>query len=268
MKPAALIAFVLASHAAVAVACSCALGLYVASPADGAVVPANARVFVGDGFRYELLNEATTLTLHDGDGELVDTQRSVIETGLGKLFVLTPTALLTEDTSYEVRIDDTRLLQFTASAQILDQAPPLPRVLERDGEAYYGRGGGDCGDSFSVSWRLSASGDLVLVDRDRTTTFDPATLTGTVTSVSATNPNGPTFAGMGRGGCGSTWKEAEPGAEVHARFGVLDAAGNFSGWSEPDRNQIPACGCGASGATGLTAFGLFAAALRRRKRSR
>lgn len=268
MHPASLVAFALASHAAVALACSCAMGLYVASPADGAVVPANARVFVGDGWRYELQEEGATLTLHDGDGAVVATQRSVIEVGLGKLFVLTPDVPLTDGASYEVRVNDTRALQFTASAQVLDEAPSLPRVLERDGDVYYGSGGGDCGDSFSVSWTLSAAGALLLVDRDRTTTFDPSTLTGRVASLREINPTGPTLAGLGRSGCGSSWKEAAPGAEVGARFGVLDAAGNFSGWSEIDRNQVPGCGCGAGSASGLAAFGLLAAALRRRRATR
>lgn len=268
MKPAALIAFALASHASIALACSCVQGLYLMSPTEDVVAPVNARVFLGDGVHWSLLDEGASPTLHQADGTLVDTQLGVIESGLGKLFVLTPEALLTEGATYEVRADDSPVNRFTVSGNRLEGTPPLPRVIERDGSTYHGRGGGDCGDSFYVSWTLNASGTLLLVDRDHTTTFDPSTVSGRVAAVNTTNPTGPSLTSLGTFGCGATWKEATPGAEVGARFGVLDAAGNFSGWTSIDRNQVPRFGCGCgTGSEALVAIGLLAL-LRRRRTSR
>ena len=80
---------------------------------------------------------------------------------------------------------------------------------------------------------------------------------------------------VGSGPCTGGWPRSGDGAADSApvRFGAIDLAGNFSGWSDPVNVQLPdGCGCRLGGAApGASALwmapllGLFAL---RKRRSR
>lgn len=259
-----LLAFLVASSASVAVACSCVNGLIVLSPSSG-TVPPNARIFVGDGsLPSEIPNDRPRL--FSPDGTEFPTGHSVIETGRGTLHVLSPEEELPQVAGYTVRVDGSRISSFDVAGAALSGKPPVPRVVERSGSTHFGEGGGDCGDQFWASWSVAAEGELLLVDRDGSTTFDPHALSGSIAGAHHVASEGLTPTSLGNGGCGGNWDDAEPGAEVQARFGVLDAAGNFSGWSAPDRGEVPlfGCSCGGDGSALLLAcLGLLVRARRR-----
>jgi hypothetical protein len=46
---------------------------------------------------------------------------------------------------------------------------------------------------------------------------------------------------LGYGGCLEGWPHGERTATL--RFGAFDAAGNFSGWTEPEEFSLGGCGC-------------------------
>lgn len=270
MKPAALLAFLAASSAATAFACSCARGLSLMLPeTDQSGVPANTRIYVGDaaGPGLDLPGGAPPPVLLDAAGAEVPVEHSTLQSGFGALRVLTPSSPLEVGRRYTVEIEAFVVTTFVVATAADTEAPPVPQVVDTDGSVYYGS---DCGDSFWAQYTVQAQGPLLLLDRDGTARYAPTSVSGSVTSVGRTErTGGPNFPSVGHdGGCGGNWAEASAGSTARTRFAVIDLAGNFSGWSVFEESAIPFVGCGGcSGAPGLSAFAL-AGLLARRRRSR
>lgn len=205
------------------------------APFDGELgVPLNTRVYLGLGGPDRIILRVQ------------ETQTSVpfVLSDISGGRVLTPDALLAPDTKYEVEDNGTTLLRFTTGSTQDTTAPAIPTVKSERGEGDrpsplgpLGGGPGSCGGGGidgHVMYVMEVDGSFILVDYDESSTFDPVALDGNVSDIARTD---------------LVYVYGSDAKKV--RFGAVDGAGNFSGWSEFRDVNIPedsgACACASPG---------------------
>jgi hypothetical protein len=261
---------------ATARACSC-IGLEMLAPADGQRdVPRNTKLWVvGHGFP----SSAFTLTGPGGDIP-VSVERLNPQTARQR-WVITPTFELTGNSSYELAVCNpfgppenrcSKLTRFDVGTGRAEQpAPPTERrrsTLYREGQS------DSCGPSSTrmVKFEVDWDGLLLLADIEGANRFPTDPLDVLSTAISDRDYARAGGFHLGKGSCVfQPW----PGKDTaQVRFGVVNLAGQFSGWGEPSTATLPdETGCQLVGGRGARApwtagaVGLLCLALRRRRRS-
>jgi MYXO-CTERM domain-containing protein len=259
-------------------ACSC-FQPKVTAPANGAVdVPPNTKLwYVADG----ISSGQALFTLTGPQGEI---PLSAVELGdLGYLrgFVLTPERELNPG-AYRLALCQaakpcSELTAFTVAQGRADE-PRIP--VERGGRSeWYRKGdpGSSCGPDPSRFAILDFDweGLLLLADVAEANPYpaDPARLFYHAFTATEIERGGGVW--VGAGACTPYWPRSAEGIADSApvRFGAVNLAGEFSGWSEPVTVQLPeGCGCRLGGAGGGSAAWIAVAlglcGLLRRRRSR
>lgn len=238
---------------------SCAGPPAVLAPAWGTRdVPTNTRFWIALQAAWEsdasLDGLETVLIGSDGmEVELVETRLGLYER---ELSVLTPAQELLPSSSYQLWVCDgpvcsTQVTEITTGTGPDTEPPPPPAERERDHGVKV------------VSLWVDFEG-ILLVDLGGGQ-LDPATLTGSVHDVTAAHDEP---VSLGRGGCVDSW----PGSirdDRPLRYGALDLAGNFSGWTEPETLAVDGCACSTEhrgGSGGLVLLALLVGGARRRRR--
>ena len=184
--------------------------------------------------------------------------------------VLAPIAPLAAQTSYVVRWTpppssnlSPTLATFT-TGEAADISPPaLPIETQRTQVHVDASSGEDpVREHDLIDVTLSHEPGVAVVDVGATTTLDPSTLAGVVTTLGADKlVLGPTA-----GACGEDDWNAQPST---VRYGAFDVAGNFSGWTPPTALEIAGCSIATHGnGVGLGGALLVLAFLARRRRWR
>ncbi len=149
--------------------------------------------------------------------------------------ILTPEAELLPFTEYEVRCNGYPQAPglswtFTTGAGPTSAPPALPDPLELEAIASRSHAFG-----LSIGVRvpgLLERGTVALLDLGGGAGFDPDSLSGAVNQVAFGWRQEPTSAWLGQAACDRNWSDVAPGSSRSLSIGLLDAAGNFSGWSE------------------------------------
>jgi hypothetical protein len=235
-------------------ACSCS-DFELLAPADGQTdVPTNAKLWLIIAGQSPF-----TPTLTGPGGEV---PFSVLHLGPEWLqrLVITPVQELTPGATYELatcargrqgQIGQCRkVTRFSVGSRRADQ-PGLP--VERGHSAFYlgGEKGSSCGSSptRTVEFKVDWAGLLLVADIDGANPFpaDP----GGLLFAAITNKRY-AYQGhfsLGTGPCVSPHWPAQDTAQV--RFGVVNIAGEFSGWSQPSPVTLPEDGgCQMAGGRG------------------
>lgn len=239
---------------------SCAGPPGVLAPAWGSRdVPTNTRFWIAPlaAWESDASLDGLEMVLIGSDGMEVELVAARIGLYGRELSVLTPAQELLPSSSYQLWACDgpvcsTQLTEITTGTGPDAESPPLPAERERDHGVKV------------VSLLVDFEG-ILLVDLGGGQ-LDPATLTGSVHDVTAAHDE-PVF--LGRGGCVDSW----PGSirdDRPLRYGALDLAGNFSGWTEPETLAVDGCACsterrGGSPRGVLVLLALLAGARARRR---
>jgi hypothetical protein len=273
----------------------------VVSPVDGSIdVPTNSLILLGDAHTEEAWSSRRALRAQaqaagsedaarlnaqadvlpdgpqqvrvlDASGREVPLRaRGRIRTGgdIGSLGVWETTEPLVPNAQYELWAGLARLSRFRVGT-LAKTEPPKVQVRALGGFAekrHLVR---------RVPWRpavgfefdVTHDGAVVLVDLDGTGRFDATTLSGEVADLTVDRR---VF--LGRKICSQNWPGVDTGSKAQVRFGVLDAAGNFSGWSAPVEAQTPSFhGLGCTAVTAvpwpLLALMLLGAVRSKRRRA-
>jgi len=267
-------------------ACSCGdESTTVVLPEPGsASIPANAKVWIQDetlallwkktGVEWRRQCESDAPSILDEDGVPIP----AIITELNAVLVLSADGPLTMGHTYQIQgcggypfdpYGDEAPLDlgtFRVDRDADETKPGLP-IVDIGASDYLEDANDSCGDFayVEVTWSSDEPG-LLLVDvgDSGSPDLDLEDLSGHVSGLVINEE----FR-IGRGLCelGAGWGEAAPGASTDVRFGMLDLAGNFSGWTDPVRIEIEErCGC----STGSPRAGLIVLVVlplvRRRKR--
>lgn len=235
-------------------ACTCASPI-VENPKEGEL-PIDGPIVVND-----LIWEDVSVFLRDEAGASVELVTSEVAVGDVPSFLrfFRPANELVPGATYS--FDSSRQwasTEFTTVAALGEPEIPVVKDIHyRKGEA------GTCGKYNYAELELENQSGILVVDLDSESSFDPETLSGTVSAVGGV---------VGRLACSSNWYEAGPGASARARVGVINESGHFSGWSEPFTLKFPSEpseGCAlraprnrASGVIALTAVLGLSAVLR------
>ena len=226
-------------------ACSCALP-FLLEPREGATdVPTNAKIWhlptsPEPGATYRL----------EGPNGAVAMDKVAVAPSLGSGipgFVFTPRQPLTPGATYRfvVCLSPTNCLSgkgFTVGSRRLDSAA-LPSPLSREPYFVPGSPNSSCGPApiQGITFRFDWDGIALLMDVDGDNAFSPATLQDLLkhTAIKAFSPElisaGPSF-------CSMDWPRDPSGNPVltpRLRFGVVDIAGNFSGWTPSEQVALP-----------------------------
>jgi hypothetical protein len=225
-------------------ACSCAAYPLLVPPINATGVPINTRIWVTDRRRLE-------------PPRLIG-PRGEVPTGLGQLRrgeilnadVLTPQAPLEPDTTYTVASHDGTSLGSFTTGRIQDTDPPaLPRELLRTSEARLSPGS-SCGYrsqriELDVAWQdvfllahLTTGAPPPSPDlrRPRTEQPDLPYLFSEASGGASTLTAGARRVSIGRSAC-MNWPAGMDSGRLW--LGTLDAAGNFSGWQDSGRIDLP-----------------------------
>ena len=208
-------------------------GLIFALPLDGSIgAPTNTRIWLPSCWRPRAIMDETGL-----ERVFFDT---CIQTPLGEVGVLRFSEDLLPNTRYSViDWDDTANYHFTTGAGPSIEPPPLPEVDDLD--ITHVR---DCGDRHHLAtYSLSGAGAIYLANAGETPDLDLTQFTGAVTAIEAA----PGAITIGQHPC--TGADNFPGgvsrvSSTTLRFGALDLAGNFSGWTEPEELTFAGCSVG------------------------
>jgi len=118
--------------------------------------------------------------------------------------------------------------------------PPYPDVDDLDITHEH-----NCGDRHTLAtYYLSGTGTIFLVDAGETADLNLTQFTGSVTAITVV----PGTLSIGQHPCAGADNfpgGASRGASTSVRFGALDLAGKFSGWSEPEELTLAGCNVGA-----------------------
>lgn len=265
-------------------ACSCAPPSAPAWPVDrSAAVPTNAPIWLrpDEVWVWESARSIegnidvirAKVSLLDGDGIAVDYEVRVASNAqtpdLPWALAIDPVRHLDPDTDHTlVWTDDPhdRLRIFRTGAGPDAQPPPIPEV-ERVRQDHSSDDGFSCA-FLGVKVDVIAGdepGFLVVSRAKGALPEDPFAAAWSTVSVSDS------FVAVGAEGCGWGWDDVEFGAKTTLRLGRFDAAGNFSGWSDPRQVRAPlAPGCSMTsegvGAWGVVLVGVGLWTRRRRLR--
>lgn len=239
-------------------ACSCASPI-VQNPKEGEL-PIDGPIVVND-----LAWDEVSVFLRDEAGASVELVTSEVAVGDVPSFLrfFRPANELVLGATYS--FDSSRQwasAEFTTvAARGEPEIPVVKDIHYRKGEA------GTCGKYNYAELELENESGIIVVDRDSESSFDPETLSGTVSGVGTT---------IGKGACLFNWNGARDGASARARVGAINESGRFSGWSEPFSLKFPGepdGGCAlraprsrAAGVLELSALVLAAAAARAARR--
>lgn len=232
------------SRSASALSC---LTNWVAGPGRGATnVPTNTLLW-GHGSK----NSSTRLVGPAGDVALEDRSfdASGVAGGLTTVSVLRPSAELEPDTRYTVVIDHgdaypPEQFVFDTGTGPATTAPSMPELVSTLRGA--GRGWSGLGrwvelefapyDGFLIGQVEGALGDVTSIDGllDQDSNFDASQVAARTPVVHWITDLRRVFAG--RGDC-LAWPDDSN--RQSARFGVMDVAGNFSGWSSDTVLELP-----------------------------
>ncbi len=247
-------------------ACSCNLGAMLQPQGTG--IPLNTKIWIG---RMELvglngLSPDKVVAVRNARGETLGGGWSTLEAGRQELLVFSPVRELEPNTEYTVSLGNDGRFSFVTGTEHDTEPPPVPVITGQSDHTSLPDFGSTCGDSGSAIVKVSVTseGSLVVVDRERTSTFDHAAINGRISAFE--EGTGELQLSLGSGPCLATWSEAGRGETTRIRVGAYDLAGNFSGFGSEEEIGISVCGCSsASGAFGW--LGLVGAlALRRRTR--
>jgi hypothetical protein len=233
-------------------ATTCANNVFQAPAPDAVDVPTNTLLWA-----YGRFGGASRARLIGPAGEVPTTERFVpvaIALGLGTNFpVVVPEAELEANTEYEIEFDytdvfdvvTTERVSFTTGSGPSTSTPPPPELTRSEP----GAGQGFLGTSRYLHLELAHSGILIadsggaLGDIDSAEDlwlpegagFESIALRSTTPVVRWVTTSNELWVGLGE--C-LVWSETAAERES-ARFGVLDLAGNFSGWTEPSELELP-----------------------------
>ncbi len=273
----------------------------VVSPADGSIdVPTNALILLGDAHTEEawssrLALRAQARTASPEEAARLNAQADVLPDGPQQVRLLDASGLtvplrprgriathedigavgfwesaepLVPDAHYELWAGLARLSRFRVGTKAKTQPPkvqvrPLGGFAEKHHLIRRVPGRSAVGFDFDVTH----DGAVVLVDLGAAR-LDPATLTGEVADLAIERR---VF--VGRHVCRENWSGVDTGSKAQVRFGALDVAGNFSGWTEPFEARTPSFrGLGCSTVSGalagpwaLAALAFFKAVCTRRR---
>jgi MYXO-CTERM domain-containing protein len=232
----------------VAQACSCGPP-YLQEPRPGATdVPVNTKIwYLPPGPRI-----GATFRLEGPAGDAA-MDMTVVSPGARFApftggFVFTPRQPLTPGATYRFLVCVDGNCQgdqgFTVGSRRLDSAA-LPRELSRQPLFISGDPRSSCGPAAIqlINFKFEWDGIALLADVDGDNHFSPVTfqdlLLHTATRAAGQGLNGEL--GLGLAPC-SDWPRDASGNPVlnpRLRFGVLDIAGNFSGWTMPEQVSLP-----------------------------
>jgi MYXO-CTERM domain-containing protein len=233
----------------VARACSC-IGPGWIEPRDGATdVPVNTKLW---RVSYEGDRAGTTFRLvgPTGDVELDALELPVTNLPPGYFFrhVLTPKQPLTPGAKYRLLICASGSCRdgegFTVGTRRLDFAA-LPREQSRQPIFVAGQPNSSCGPEPTrlVAFRFDWSGMAILWDVDGDNHFSPTTMQDLLKHSYPLYLYEHSVGGLpiGSGPClpGLYDASGNPLTNPHLRFGVLDLAGNFSGWTTAQQVSLP-----------------------------
>lgn len=202
----------------------------LSSPRRGEAVPRNARVWIPGG------RSDATYRISDSQQRVVPHVLTRIPLGQRALHVLVPSALLEYPGTYNVEacvvgLDGVErcsaITDFVTTDQI-DTEPPGPFDASGARGAY--ENDDDWGDTRLVTYPLPP-GTLAVVDVDGAGASSPFAMGAHLGDFSAGDG-----VAVGRAPCSP---ETFPGNAGDLRFGLLDLAGNFGGWSETMRVVLP-----------------------------
>jgi MYXO-CTERM domain-containing protein len=226
-------------------ATSCANNMIRAPAPDAVDVPTNTLLWA-----YGRFGGASRARLIGPEGEVPTDERFVpvaIALGLGTNFpVIVPAAELDANTEYAIDYDytdaygvvTTERVWFTTGSGPSTSTPPAPEITGSEqgaGQGFFGisrylrlelaHSGILIADSGGALGDIDSAEDLWLPDGAG---FDSSALRATTPVVRWTTMSDELWVGIGE--C-LIWPESAADRES-ARFGVLDLAGNFSGWSD------------------------------------
>ena len=225
-------------------ACSCAwLETDFLAPVNGATdVPTNARVWIGSGLYWGEPGDAEfRIELLDGDGVPVAVSVTDLMGYNDLISVLTPSVPLQAGETYRIRVDgDETLGTFTVGSGEDTSPPEVPVEEDRtsSADARIPNMMSSCGYSDVVTLTLGNAGLVQVANIEGADALDTDALEGESSDLSVDGQ-----LRIGSAGCTWSWPDAEPGASTTVRWGAYDIAGNFSGWSEPEKVTIPPAGC-------------------------
>jgi hypothetical protein len=248
-----------------ALACSCAERI-VTAPADGDVdVPPNTKLWHAEPFRGRELR----FTLTGPEGEVPLQTLELRSSGYGIGHLSTPERDLTSGASYRFAVCPgteacTDLSRFTVGVRRAEK-PPIP--LEQGKRSDYYRPAeprSSCGPAPErfVTLNFDWEGLLLLIDVAGANKFpaDPrAVLAYAVTAEEIKSGGG---VRVGSGACRSNWPylEGDLADAAPVRFGAVNLAGEFSGWTDPVTIELPdGCGCRLGGTVSGGSAGWIAA---------
>lgn len=228
-------------------ACSCAVGLNLALPTDGAEgVPTNTKIWL-DGLLDCFLDIPTTWRLLDLDGvEIAYSSHCVLSrNSYDALLTLHPVEPLRPNTTYVVEESQGNpVLSFTTGSGPDHVAPGLPVEVDRD--VVHGRPD-QCDDSWTHLATITVDGEgaLFVLNAGGLDALDVGAIAGEVSEMS-----GEPRLSLGKSGChGDNFPGgASRRADTTVRHGAFDLAGNFSGWTEPQGLSL--AGCSLAGQAG------------------
>lgn len=263
----------------IAEACACSFEGIEAWPEESATdVPRNARIWLGAAYRFGLaevdLEPAELFELVGPGGEVaiavteIDTRTYGGGTGLDGLWVLSPAEPMTPGL-HQVLTGPERIvaLEFTVGAELDDEAPAVPEVVDEDYSV--SREFGSCEESRMVRLELAEPAELVVIEQEGGDVLDTEALAGGLADA-APAPGDEPWVNFGRAPCVNNWLDADLGADTRIRLGAYDVAGNFSGWGPWIDVNIPiGCRCSATSDDPRRplALLLFAALLLSRRRA-
>jgi hypothetical protein len=225
-------------------ACSCA-SPRLTFPADGASqVALNTRLWIANQGWGEGPNQPV-FTLAGPQGAVPVTLGRMHVAGWGgfEILVATPTAALQPGVEYTFRSSHQPLplMRFQTGAARDDVLPPLPAELSRVAKAGWSPFD-DCRPDYQIlQTDVSWEGELLLANVTPGTAVPPPPDLGRATLAFGEPPYAAVAPerklSLGISGC-SPWPELT--SSGHLWYGVLDGAGNFSGWTDAGDVVLPA----------------------------
>ena len=217
-------------------------------------VPTNSWIWYGVGNAWDVsqspdIARLSVLSLDDGSDVVLE-RRGVIATPDELLFAFEPIDELDPLTDYEVEFavsprplsaelveQDYLRLTFRTGEGADEVTPPVPTELGRELYTDYNQLGEGCDVldyQDEASWFLDSQGYFNLLGRAEDGFEQDDGLFADVAAISE-SPELEIFGDIG------------PGARMSVRWGTVDLAGNFSGWSAESKDTMPAAGCVSTG---------------------